>query len=316
MVSNTNYNNTDSDFNTTGLFSDLQNKPVKILRQKFSEYLKNQGISDVSAVTAVILCSTLNLDKTALIIGNYIPSLSQFDKLVRNFVRAAKGEPVQYITEKAEFMSLDFSVCPGILIPRSDTEVLVETCIDIIHALANQKQKTIKVLDLCCGSGCIGLSIANYCDNTDVTLCDISDTAIKVTKKNADNLSLTERIKVLRFDVLNDDFNTLTENMPNSYDVIVSNPPYIETEEIQKLDSNVKDFEPKLALDGGNDGLIFYKKIADTVNLSDGGYLAFEIGYNQGKAVFDIMTNHGYNDIKIIKDIENRDRVVIGRLFK
>lgn len=316
MVSNTNYNNTDSDFNTTGLFSDLQNKPVKILRQKFSEHLKNQGISDGSAVATVILCNTLNLDKTALIIGSYIPTSYQFNKLVRDFVRAAKGEPVQYITEKAEFMSLDFSVCPGILIPRSDTEVLVETCIDIINDLTNHKQKTIKVLDLCCGSGCIGLSIADYCTDTDVTLCDISDTAIKVTQKNAENLSLTERTKVLRFDVLNDDFNILNEDISPSYDIIVSNPPYIETEEIQKLDSNVRDFEPHLALDGGIDGLIFYKKIAETANLSDGGYLAFEIGYNQGKAVFDIMKHHGYTDIKIIKDIENRDRVVIGRLFK
>lgn len=316
MVSNINYNNTNSYFNTTGLFSDLQNKPVKILRQKFSEYLKNCDISDGTAVTSVILCDTLNLDKTALIIGNYIPTSSQFDELVRGFVRAAKGEPVQYITEKSEFMSLDFFVCPGVLIPRSDTEVLVETCIDVINDLATCKQKNFQVLDLCCGSGCIGLSIANYCPDTDVTLCDISDTAIKVTQKNAENLSLTERTKVLRFDVLNDDFNTLTENMPNSYDVIVSNPPYIETEEIQNLDSNVKDFEPQLALDGGDDGLMFYKKIAETANLSDGGYLAFEIGYNQGKEVFDIMTNQGYTDIKIIKDIENRDRVVIGRLFK
>ncbi|MCH5210569.1 MAG: peptide chain release factor N(5)-glutamine methyltransferase [Oscillospiraceae bacterium] len=217
--------------------------------------------------------------------------------------RRKKGEPLQYILGECEFMSLDFYVESGVLIPRSDTETLVET---VINAAA--KDKKAEILDICTGSGCIGISLARFLPYAEVDLIDISDKAIEVASKNIIRNDVSDRVKVIKKDILN-------EYPDKQYDVVVSNPPYIETDVIDTLQATVKDFEPRLALDGGEDGLIFYRRIVSLADkiIRKNGVLAFEIGYNQGEAVKKLMEEK-FTDVRVIQDLSGNNRVVIGIL--
>lgn len=217
--------------------------------------------------------------------------------------RRAKGEPVAYITGIKEFMSLEFEVCPAVLIPRPDTEIITEY---IIEKYSDSK---IAILDLCTGSGAISVSLAKYMKNAYITATDISPDAIEVAKRNAKRNQVEGKIDFFIKDALSDyDFN-------NKFDVVVSNPPYIESSCIQSLMRDVSEFEPKLALDGGEDGLIFYKKTVNNIKkiLKRGGELVFEIGYNQGKAVSSIMEEN-FSFVNIAKDLAGLDRMVTGQL--
>lgn len=216
--------------------------------------------------------------------------------------RRIKGEPLQYILGTQEFMSLEFKVTPDVLIPRADTETLVEYVID------KTKNKSFSLLDIGTGTGCIPLSIAFYNKRAFVRGIDISENAVKISTENAENLALSDRADFSLCDILKD--------IPKGkYDIITSNPPYIESEIIDTLQTEVRDYEPRLALDGGEDGLVFYRRICDIAPsmLAKGGLLVFEIGYNQGQAVSDLMTQN-FNDIQIIKDLCGNDRVVTGIL--
>jgi len=211
------------------------------------------------------------------------------------------GIPIQYITHHQEFMGLDFYVDSNVLIPQPDTEILVEEVI-------NLSKKNTKVLDLCTGSGAIGISIAKSIENAEVTMSDISDKALEIVKKNA---SSNEVIDKCNF-VLSDMF----ENIQDKYDVIVSNPPYIKTEVIKTLDKEVQN-EPNLALDGGEDGLIFYKIIAENAYkyLNEEGILALEIGYDQKDEVVRLLQEtEKYTDIYCKKDLSGNDRIVVCKL--
>ena len=223
----------------------------------------------------------------------------QEEKLFSYYERKKPGEPVYYITGSCEFMSLEFMVNKNVLIPRSDTETLVEYVTDRI----GNSKKT--VLDIGTGSGCIGISIKKYCPNAEVTCLDISEDALKVAEVNAKANGVN--IKRLNMDILC--------NIPdNKFDFIVSNPPYIRPEVIQKLDKNVKDFEPYTALCGGEDGLLFYRRIISVIRdlLNEGGELAFEIGYDQGEEVLALVSQK-FNECGIIKDLCKNDRVVWGK---
>ncbi len=217
-----------------------------------------------------------------------------------------KRIPLEHITGTTEFMGLTFRVNEHVLIPRQDTETLVE-CI-----LPYCKGK--RVLDMCTGSGCIGISICAYGKPEFVTLSDVSE---KACEKARENLVLAQEqepsCKACEVDVVCGD---LWEKITGTYDVIVSNPPYIESGVIPTLMPEVKDFEPMNALDGGADGMIFYRNIVKEAHqyLVSGGMLAFEIGYNQGKLVADLMKENHFFDVKIEKDLAGNDRVVMGRM--
>ncbi len=222
----------------------------------------------------------------------------QLEKVDEMLNRRLKNEPLQYILGEWEFYGLPFKVGSGVLIPRQDTETLVEVALPLI------KPDRDKVFDLCAGSGCIGITLAKL-GKADVTLFEKSDEALKYLKQNI-ALNGVE-VKALQYDVLGRPFE-------KTADIIVSNPPYIKTKVVKTLDPEVK-CEPTMALDGGEDGLIFYRHIAKEwkTSLNDGGYLIFEIGFDQGDEVCEILKTAGYKEVKCIKDLGKNDRVVIGR---
>lgn len=212
--------------------------------------------------------------------------------------KRAEHIPLQYIVGEQEFMGLRFKVNSNVLIPRQDTETLVEQVLKIV-------KPGMKVLDLCTGSGCVLISVLKNAPELTGMGSDISKTALLVAKENA---------KLHEVDaewVRSDLFDNITE----TFDVVMANPPYIPTGEILSLMPEVRDFEPENALDGGADGLDFYRKIAGQVKdyLNPGGYVYMEIGYDQGEAVSELMRNAGFTEVEVIKDLARNDRVVKGK---
>lgn len=212
--------------------------------------------------------------------------------------KRAEHIPLQYIVGEQEFMGLRFKVNSNVLIPRQDTETLVEQVLKIV-------KPGMKVLDLCTGSGCVLISVLKNAPELTGMGSDISKTALLVAKENA---------KLHEVDaewVRSDLFDNITE----TFDVVMANPPYIPTGEILSLMPEVRDFEPENALDGGADGLDFYRKIAGQVKdyLNPGGYVYMEIGYDQGEAVSELMRNAGFTEVEVIKDLAQNDRVVKGK---
>ncbi len=216
--------------------------------------------------------------------------------------RRKQGEPLQYILGTAPFMGLEFVVRPGVLIPRRDTEILVE------HALPYCGGK--RVLDLCTGSGCIGISVACLGHPSSVALSDISLEALNVAGANA-------RKHCVAPTIYQGDF---LQAIPDGvvFDVILSNPPYITAEEMDMLPFDVRNFEPHLALAAGDDGLDAYRRILKDISrvLVRDGYLFFEIGYAQGLAVSSLMEQAGFKEVQVLRDYGGQDRVVFGRLMK
>lgn len=223
-------------------------------------------------------------------------------KAVMTAKRRINSEPLQYILGKTEFMSLEFNVNPHTLIPRSDTETLVEKAISVIG------DSESSILDIGTGSGCVGISTVYYCKNSRAVLLDISSGALDTAKENARLNGVFDRVKFIRADIM-------TDTPSGNFDVILSNPPYIESDVIPRLCEEVRRYEPRSALDGGEDGLDFYRRIIKIAPgmLNKEGRLMFEIGFNQGADVSKLMEN-AFCDIEIIKDICGRDRVVTGKL--
>lgn len=221
-------------------------------------------------------------------------SVERFKNNIQNFF---EGMPIQYINNKAYFMGLEIYVDENVLIPRCDTEILVEEIIKIV-----KKDSLIKILDLCTGSGAIAISLKKYLNNIEIIASDISDKALMVAKKNASKIGVD--VKFIESDLFN--------NINGKFDLIVSNPPYIKKFVIPSLDKQVRN-EPILALDGGKDGLDFYRKISYDAKrfLNNNGYLCFEIGYDQRKEVEDILLQNGYINIYSKKDYGGNDRIVI-----
>ncbi len=206
--------------------------------------------------------------------------------------------PLQHITGVQEFMGLEFEVNEHVLVPRQDTEVLVES---VLQELKPQE----RVLDMCTGSGCILISLLKFCEGAVGTGVDISAKALAIAKKNCEKLGV-------KADLLQSD---LFEHVTGKYDVIVSNPPYIRTAVIEELKEEVRLHDPFIALDGKEDGLYFYRQIVEksTGFLLDGGKLYFEIGHDQGEAVKALMKMAGFTDVTVKKDLAGLDRVIFGR---
>ena len=214
--------------------------------------------------------------------------------------------PIQYITNHQEFMKLDFYVDENVLIPQHDTEILVEEVLKYVDQNLKTNNHTIKILDICTGSGAIAISLAKYIENSEVTATDISNKAIQIAKLNAEKNLVHKKISFIESDMFT--------NIPlEHYDIIVSNPPYIETSIIPTLSKEVQK-EPHIALDGGVDGLDFYKTIIDnsTHYLNTDGKVFLEIGYNQKQSLFDLINKSYPNKIpECIKDLSGNDRVII-----
>lgn len=226
--------------------------------------------------------------------------------------------PLQHILGTQEFMGLEFFVSPDVLIPRQDTETLVERVLaDEKRFRADGKEGAERsLLDMCTGSGCIGLSLAILGDFKNVTAADISPKALAVARKNAQRL-LAEAVRKERKPDVQFVESDLFEQIPKDsrFDVIVSNPPYIPSRVIEELEPEVKDHEPRLALDGTEDGLAFYRRLAAECGafLNPGGRIYFEIGYDQGAAVKELLETAGFIETEIIKDIPGQDRVAAAR---
>lgn len=255
--------------------------------------------SNEGAIEATLLLEhVLHTDKNEFLLH---PDREVSEEDVKTFLelatRRSQGEPVQYIIGSAPFYGLEFKVTPSVLIPRFDTEVLVEEALGVI-------KDGDKVLDLCTGSGCIAVTVKMYKPNADVYASDISLDAIVIAKENAE--ANNTDITFIHSDLLND--------VENDLDVIISNPPYIKTSVIEGLDDIVKNHEPYLALNGGNDGLDYYRRIvADaTKHLKKGGRLMMEIGYDQGEDLRTLLKDTGYLSIEIKKDLSGNDRVAMA----
>jgi len=222
--------------------------------------------------------------------------------------RRISGEPIQYILGKTEFMGLEFRLNRDVFIPRPETEILVETAIKIVHG---SRFMVHGILDLCTGSGCIAVSLVKFIKNVRVTATDISNEALEIAKQNA--LLNNVEVNFLQSNLfVNHELRTM------NYELIISNPPYISTTDIKNLAPEIK-YEPRIALDGGKDGLGFYRKIINQspYYLKEGGFLIMEMGFNQKEAIKNIFQNSGnFQIIEIIKDYNNIDRVIVARLNK
>ena len=278
---------------------------IKELLNQAVIMLKNENIDAPKIKARMLLQATLKKSKEYLMIYDTkeVTPIER-DRYIRNVKRLILGEPLQYITGRQEFMKLNFLVTKDVLIPRSDTEILVEKVIKIAENISNPV-----ILDLCTGSGAIAVSLAKYIKNVHIYAVDISSKAIQIAKKNAELNGVKNNIDFIEsnlFDKLKD----------KKFDIIVSNPPYIETDTIKTLSKEVQK-EPKLALDGGKDGLDFYRKISENGYkfLNRQGYLCLEIGYNQKISVKQILEKKKrYVNIKCIKDLCENDRVIIAQI--
>ena len=263
--------------------------------------LKNAGIEE-SVFEAKQIIKYVTGYNNNQILMNYQNDLSDFELSNLQIIMKQRLNryPLQYILGKWDFYGRSYKVGPGVLIPRPDTETVIETCLDIISDDA-----TSEVLDLCAGTGCIGITIACERKNSKVTLVEKYEEAAEYLReniKNADNNATLIMGDIFEF-----------AGADQKYDLIVSNPPYISEEDMESLPPEVK-FEPQTALYGGEDGLLFYRAIAAGYkdSIKSGGSLVFEIGYNEGEAVKDILLSLGYRDVNIKKDYSENDRVVFG----
>ena len=272
-----------------------------------------RDISDSPAADArILICSCLGITQTQLALATDDPvPEDRLDELEKLRESRANGMPVAYLIGERGFYESVFRVTEDTLIPRADTETLVEEALaDIVERY--QDKDCIRVLDLCCGTGCIGISVAKVLsecfDKVYLTLADVSDKAMEVCRQNAEELIEEDNIK-LTFAV-GDLFEAVSGC---DFDAILSNPPYIASSVIPTLEKQVR-FEPVLALDGGPDGLDFVRRIAAEApsRLVGGGLLMMEIGYDQGQASRKILEEHGFGEIEVIRDLGDNDRVVKG----
>lgn len=262
--------------------------------------LELAGIEEAENDAWLLMSKECKMDRTAYYMhmkDEILPEqLNEYKGLIK---KRAERVPLQYITGEQEFMGLTFHVNSNVLIPRQDTETLVEEAIKLV-------EPGMSILDMCTGSGCIIISILKKCSGIQGTGSDISKQALNVAKENA-------KLNNVAVDFERSD---MFENLSDKYDMIVSNPPYIKSDVVPTLMPEVCEFEPLDALDGHEDGLYFYRKIIKECKsfLKEDGKILFEIGNDQGQAVSDMLTYAGFRNVGVIKDLAHNDRVVVGML--
>ena len=277
----------------------------KEIVSKSSEYLEGKKVPDARVASELLAARLLHVGRGLLAeeMTKEVPEKC-VEAMRRGMARLVKGEPIQYVLGEWDFRTLTLKCDRRALIPRPETEELVTRVLEYLNTEA-QRHREHLIVDVGTGTGAIVLSLAKERGGNDVFLgTDVSEDAIALAKENAERCGLSEKVKFAVMDGL-DEFDE-----PQCVDIIVSNPPYIESAVCETLDPRVKDFEPRLALDGGTSGLDFYDRyLSDAVNLlKPGGAVFFEIGENQGEAVKKLMFDCGFDDIKIEKDFAGHDR--------
>ncbi len=269
------------------------------LYQIGKEQLQKAGIMDAELDARLLLEFICHTDRNALYAhGDQEIEDEKMHDFLQLIEKRAAHIPLQHLTGEQNFMGLDFLVNEHVLIPRQDTEILVEEIMRDLH-------DGIRILDMCTGSGCILLSLLHYSNDCSGVGVDVSEDALAVARQNADRLAEKQAVFIQ---------SDLFEKVEGSFDLIVSNPPYIRSQEIAGLMPEVREHEPHLALDGKDDGLHFYREIIKGAmpHLKRGGQLFFEIGYDQGEAVQALLAANGYTEIAVVKDYAGLDRVVYG----
>ena len=284
---------------------------LKQLFSKITEIFKESKIENPANEALILISKILNLPKHYIISYPDL-EISEEDakKLIVLSEKRVSGYPMAYLTKNKEFFGLDFYIEEGVLIPRPETEILVEK---VIEKLQNVKGE-LTGLEVGVGSGCISVSLLKNMKNLKIIGIDISEKTLEITEKNAEIHEVLDRLKLFKFDIMNEKIESL--NLPK-LDFVVSNPPYIKEEDYQKLQEEVKK-EPKEALISGKEGTEFYEKIVNSLKdfLQEDGFFAFEVGIGQAGKVKQILEDSGYKNIEIYKDLAGIDRVVIGERFK
>ena len=271
--------------------------------------LLDAGVAAVELEAREILCGVLGKTKEEFLRDRGLFAPEEVARKVDQLVaRRVKGEPLPYLLGEWDFYGETFKVTPDVLIPRTDTEVLVDWAIAVLRQELGQDE--FRFLDLCTGCGCIGVSLARAFDKARGVLLDISQAAIDVAQENCKRHKLSDRLLCVPADVC----EAPDRRLLGKFDVLLANPPYITREEMAKLDRSVRDFEPYAALFGGNDGLHYYRAILKnwTGLLRDGGFIAFECGYRQAIDLARLMKKSGIQRIKIVEDTAGIQRVVSG----
>ena len=275
------------------------------------EVLEGAGSESPRLDAQVLLLAVLREERTVLVSHPERELASQEEQLYNQYIsERALGKPVSYITGMKEFMGLEFAVNEAVLIPRPETELLVEEAVKELEAISREAEAVPRVLDLCTGSGAIAVSIRHFVPQAEVTATDLSEEALKVARENAERLT-AGGIRFLQGDLF-EAFSNLQAPGSELFNLIVSNPPYIPAKVIDGLMPDVKDFEPRLALDGGTDGLDIYRRLIPQAaeHLAPGGVLLLEIGFDQGETVPDLCRQAGLGNIAVLKDLAGLDRVV------
>ncbi len=283
---------------------DKVNSILEILNLS-SEHLKRKYVAEPRLSSELIIAHALNIKRLDIYL--------QFDRMLNNeelaqirifLRRRADHEPLQYIFGETEFYGLKFKVDNSVLIPRSDTETLVEKAASVIG------NRAIDILEIGTGSGCIAVSLAYVCRKAKITATDVSDKVLNIAHNNAKDNKVSDRIKFIKHDILNETF-------PAKYDIIISNPPYINKEAVDTLDRQVRDFEPMGALTDNDDGRTFYKRINNLIPeiLDTNGSVILEIGYDQAETVREIFMK-SFKSAEVIKDLSGNDRVLYFSLGK
>lgn len=294
--------------------------------------LQAAGIEEAALDARLLLEAVCGTNRNDLLVHGEQPVTPEAEEKYLNWIgQRAEHIPLQQLTGEQDFMGLTFTVNENVLIPRQDTEILVEEVLKELH-------DGMRVLDMCTGSGCILISLLHYSNGCEGLGVDLSVEALKVAERNAERIlredfSENQDCVVTTFETESDDAETaintvendtagrarflqsdLFENVEGKFEIIVSNPPYIASDEIEKLMPEVRDHEPRMALDGTADGLEFYRRIIAEAgqHLVSSGMLFFEIGYDQGQAVSELMREHGYREVQVVQDYAGLDRVVYG----
>ena len=284
---------------------------IKKLLDWISGYFETNGVDAPRLSAELLLCDVLKLERIQLytlfdkaVAANDLATLRAMVK------RAAEHEPVAYLVGRCEFYSLPLTITSDCLIPRPETEHLVERAVDFLR----RRPAPQRMLDVCTGSGCIAAAVAKNVPQVEIVATDISDAALAVAATNIEKLGLTGRVQLLCGDLFDPILSGLDDTR---FDLIVSNPPYVSDAEFEALDKNVKDYEPHLALRAGVDGLDVYQRIIEHVGdfLKPDGGLMMEIGFAQGEAIRQLLTDSGlFKEVKIEKDFANNDRIAIAKM--
>lgn len=271
--------------------------------EKGSRILNEAGIEESTLDARLLLEAVCGTDCNDLLVHGEQPVAPEAEEKYLNWIRQrAEHIPLQQLTGEQDFMGLTFSVNEHVLIPRQDTEILVEEVLKELH-------DGMRVLDMCTGSGCILLSLLHYSNDCEGLGVDLSAEALEVAGRNVLKVLTPEKAEHAHF--LQSD---LFEKVEGKFEIIVSNPPYIASAEVEKLMPEVRDHEPRMALDGTEDGLHFYRRIIEEAgkHLVSSGMLFLEIGYDQGQAVSELMRTEGYCEVQVVQDYAGLDRVVLG----